>query len=160
MRGGVSCLLIKNSSLMIYFCYFSFAPDVFLALSIIHKSYSFLCVFFLKVLLFSQSSPFLHQTSSIAAGIPTFSDLDLMVQCLASQFRLNHRNSHTFGICLSPESPPVFKLAFLRALHIVLKDVSGIKEGEGPRKGEGPREGEGPKEGKRTETHDPMILMK
>jgi neurofibromin 1 len=76
----------------------------------------------LQNVLFSTSSPFLHQPSSIAAGIPTFSDIDLMVCCLVAQFRLNHRNTHTFNICLNKDSPLVFKLAFIRALHTLIEE--------------------------------------
>ena len=47
-----------------------------------------------------------------------------MVRCLVAQFRLNHRNCHTFTVCLNSDSPPVFKLAFLQALYAVLNDVS------------------------------------
>lgn len=75
-------------------------------------------------LLFSPSSLFLHQASSVAAGVPTFSDLDLMITCVVAQFRTNHRNSHIFSVCLDPSSPPVFRLAFVEGLCTVLKEVS------------------------------------
>lgn len=80
----------------------------------------------LQGLLFSPSSPFLHQPSSLAASVPTFFDLDLMVRCLVAQFRLNHRNCHTFTVCLNSDSPPVFKLAFLQALYAVLNDALAV----------------------------------
>ena len=78
----------------------------------------------LQNLLFCPSSPFLHQPSSVAANVPTFSDMDMMVRCLVAQFRLNHRNTHTFNICINSDSPPSFKLAFLQALFVLLKEVS------------------------------------
>ncbi len=59
----------------------------------------------------------------MAAGIPTFSDLDLMITCVVAQFRTNHRNSHIFSVCLDPLSPPVFRLAFVEGLCTVLKEV-------------------------------------
>lgn len=71
-------------------------------------------------LLFSPQNLFLHQPSSLQAGIPTFTDKDQMVTCLVAQFRTNHRNSHIFQVCLDPDSPPVFRLAFVEALQTVL----------------------------------------
>ena len=50
--------------------------------------------------------------------------MDMMVRCLVAQFRLNHRNTHTFNICINSDSPPSFKLAFLQALFVLLKEVS------------------------------------
>ena len=73
-------------------------------------------------LLFSPQNLFLHQPSSLQAGIPTFSDIEHMVTCLVAQFRTNHRNSHIFQVCLDPTSPPVFRLAFVQALQIVLRN--------------------------------------
>lgn len=70
-----------------------------------------------------QQGLFLHQSSSVLALIPTFTDLSMMVTCLVAQFRCNYRNTHIFSVCLNPSSPPVFKLAFIKSIHTLLKQV-------------------------------------
>ncbi len=71
-------------------------------------------------------APFLHNSCSLQAVIPTFTDRDLMTNCLVAQFRCNHMNAHIFTICLDPTSPTIFRVAFVDAMHIVLKEVSSL----------------------------------
>ena len=70
-----------------------------------------------------QQGLFLHQASSVLALTPTFTDLSMMVTCLVAQFRCNYRNSHIFSVCLNPSSPPIFRLAFIKSIHILLMQV-------------------------------------
>lgn len=70
-----------------------------------------------------QQGLFLHQPSSALALTPTFTDLGMMVTCLVAQFRCNYRNSHIFSVCLNPSSPPIFRLAFIKSIHTLLKQV-------------------------------------
>lgn len=48
---------------------------------------------------------------------------DLMMNCLVAQFRCNHRNSHIFNVCLDPNSPTVFRVAFVDAMYTVVQEV-------------------------------------
>ena len=89
----------------------------------IHSHQSSAHVYPMQSLLFLPSSPFLHNSASLQSSIPTFTDRDLMTNCLVSQFRCNHRNSHIFNVCLDLNSPNVFRLAFVDAMHTVLKEV-------------------------------------
>ena len=50
-----------------------------------------------------------------------------MVTCLVAQFRSNHRNSHIFSVCLDPSSPPGFRLVFVEALYIVLREAAAVE---------------------------------
>lgn len=74
----------------------------------------------LQDLLFNHRELFIHNTASQAAGIPMFSDLKVMVNCFTAHYHVNHRNSHLTHVCLDPASPPVFRLALVKAVMEVL----------------------------------------
>jgi neurofibromin 1 len=71
----------------------------------------------LQDVLFSPREPFIHNSASTAAGVPLFNDLQLMVDCFVSHYRINHRNNHLTYVCLDPASPTVFKLVLARSVH-------------------------------------------
>lgn len=74
----------------------------------------------LQDLLFNHRDLFIHNPASQAAGMPMFSDLKVMVDCFTAHYHINHRNSHLTHVCLDPASPPVFRLALVKAVMEVL----------------------------------------
>ncbi|XP_044178514.1 neurofibromin-like isoform X2 [Acropora millepora] len=72
----------------------------------------------LKTLLFNASKPF-----SVGSGSFLTTDA-LMADCFVSSFRINHRNNQHFDICLQPDSPIIYHLAFVRGTSSIVKEAS------------------------------------
>ncbi|XP_063809724.1 neurofibromin isoform X2 [Pseudophryne corroboree] len=68
----------------------------------------------LKNLLFNPSKPF-----SRGAGNQN-ADVDLMIDCLVSCFRINPHNNQHFKICLAPPSPSTFHYVLVNSLHRII----------------------------------------
>ncbi|KAM9321250.1 neurofibromin [Gastrophryne carolinensis] len=68
----------------------------------------------LKNLLFNPSKPF-----SRGAGNQT-ADVDLMIDCLVSCFRINPQNNQHFKICLAQSSPSTFHYVLVNSLHRII----------------------------------------
>nr|XP_033778429.1 neurofibromin isoform X3 [Geotrypetes seraphini] len=68
----------------------------------------------LKNLLFNPSKPF-----SKGAGNQN-ADVDLMIDCLVSCFRINPHNNQHFKICLAQSSPPAFHYVLVNSLHRII----------------------------------------
>ena len=95
------------------------------------KEYIFNCVInvwfnylMLQDLLFNPSNLFLHTPSSQTAGVPTFSDLLLMVDCFVALYRINHRNNHLVKVCTDERAPNVFHIVLARSVHTLLTQQS------------------------------------
>ena len=50
-----------------------------------------------------------------------------MVGCYVSSFRINYRNNQHFDVCLSPSSPIVFNLAYVRGTYAIVTEVRFAK---------------------------------
>ena len=74
--------------------------------------------------MFDSSNLFLHNTSSQTAGVPTFSDLTLMVDCFIALYRINHRNNHLVKVCMDEKAPNVFHIVFAQSIHTLLTQKS------------------------------------
>ncbi|XP_075189942.1 neurofibromin [Anomaloglossus baeobatrachus] len=68
----------------------------------------------LKSLLFNPSKPF-----SRGAGNQN-ADVDLMIDCLVSCFRINPHNNQHFKICLAQSSPSTFHYVLVNSLHRII----------------------------------------
>ncbi|KAG8587295.1 hypothetical protein GDO81_005630 [Engystomops pustulosus] len=68
----------------------------------------------LKNLLFNPSKPF-----SRGAGNQN-ADVDLMIDCLVSCFRINPHNNQHFKICLAQSSPSTFHYVLVNSLHRII----------------------------------------
>ncbi|XP_018102486.1 neurofibromin isoform X2 [Xenopus laevis] len=68
----------------------------------------------LKSLLFNPSKPFSRGTVSQNA------DLDLMIDCLVSCFRINPHNNQHFKTCLAQSSPTTFHYVLVNSLHRII----------------------------------------
>ncbi|XP_069082756.1 neurofibromin isoform X3 [Pleurodeles waltl] len=68
----------------------------------------------LKTLLFNPTKPF-----SRGAGNQN-ADVDLMIDCLVSCFRINPHNNQHFKICLAQNSPPTFHYVLVNSLHRII----------------------------------------
>ncbi|XP_018105201.1 neurofibromin isoform X2 [Xenopus laevis] len=68
----------------------------------------------LKNLLFNPSKPFSRGTVSQNA------DLDLMIDCLVSCFRINPHNNQHFKTCLAQSSPTTFHYVLVNSLHRII----------------------------------------
>ncbi|XP_068124584.1 neurofibromin isoform X5 [Hyperolius riggenbachi] len=68
----------------------------------------------LKNLLFNPSKPF-----SRGAGNQN-ADVDLMIDCLVSCFRINPQNNQHFKICLAQSSPSTFHYVLVNSLHRII----------------------------------------
>ena len=47
-----------------------------------------------------------------------------MVDCFVSSFRINYRNNQHFDICLQPNSPIIYHLAFVKGTYSIVKETS------------------------------------
>lgn len=74
--------------------------------------------------MFSPSNLFLHASSSQIAGVPTFSDLQLMVDCFVALYRTNHRNNYLVKVCSDEEAPNIFHIVFARSVYTLLTQES------------------------------------
>ncbi|XP_028855597.1 neurofibromin isoform X3 [Denticeps clupeoides] len=68
----------------------------------------------LKALLFNPTKPFSRGTGSQSA------DVDLMIDCFVSCFRINPHNNQHFKVCLAAASPPTFHFALVNSLHRII----------------------------------------
>lgn len=68
----------------------------------------------LKGLLFNPTKPFSRGTGSQSA------DVDLMIDCFVSCFRINPHNNQQFKVCLAPSSPPTFHFVLVNSLHRII----------------------------------------
>ncbi|XP_053310942.1 neurofibromin isoform X1 [Spea bombifrons] len=68
----------------------------------------------LKNLLFNPSKPFSRGAGSQNA------DVDLMIDCLVSCFRINPHNNQHFKICLAQSSPSTFHYVLVNSLHRII----------------------------------------
>uniref|UniRef100_A0A8D2N1H5 Neurofibromin n=1 Tax=Zonotrichia albicollis TaxID=44394 RepID=A0A8D2N1H5_ZONAL len=70
----------------------------------------------LKNLLFNPSKPFSRGNQN--------ADVDLMIDCLVSCFRINPHNNQHFKICLAQNSPSTFHYVLVNSLHRIITNVS------------------------------------
>ncbi|KAK1158225.1 neurofibromin isoform X4 [Acipenser oxyrinchus oxyrinchus] len=68
----------------------------------------------LKALLFNPTKTFSRGTGSQSA------DMDLMIDCFVSCFRINPHNNQHFKVCLAPSSPPTFHFVLVNSLHRII----------------------------------------
>ncbi|KAM9455573.1 neurofibromin-like isoform 1-T1 [Clarias gariepinus] len=68
----------------------------------------------LKALLFNPAKPF-----SRGAGCQS-ADLDLMIECFVSCFRINPHNNQQFKVCLASSSPSTFHFVLVNSLHRII----------------------------------------
>ncbi|XP_051540739.1 neurofibromin isoform X1 [Myxocyprinus asiaticus] len=68
----------------------------------------------LKGLLFNPGKPFSRGAGSQSA------DVDLMIDCFVSCFRINPHNNQQFKVCLAPLSPPTFHFVLVNSLHRII----------------------------------------
>ncbi|MGH0174876.1 UNVERIFIED_CONTAM: hypothetical protein FKN15_069609 [Acipenser sinensis] len=67
-----------------------------------------------KALLFNPTKMFSRGTGSQSA------DMDLMIDCFVSCFRINPHNNQHFKVCLAPSSPPTFHFVLVNSLHRII----------------------------------------
>uniref|UniRef100_A0A8C8CWI9 Neurofibromin n=1 Tax=Oncorhynchus tshawytscha TaxID=74940 RepID=A0A8C8CWI9_ONCTS len=72
----------------------------------------------LKALLFSPTKPFSRGAGSQNA------DVDLMIDCFVSCFRINPHNNQHFKVCLASSSPSTFHFVLVNSLHRIITNVS------------------------------------
>ncbi|KAI4887778.1 hypothetical protein NFI96_006548 [Prochilodus magdalenae] len=65
-------------------------------------------------LLFNPAKPFSRGAGSQSA------DIDLMIDCFVSCFRINPHNNQHFKVCLAPSSPPTFHFVLVNSLHRII----------------------------------------
>ncbi|KAG7470552.1 hypothetical protein MATL_G00115000 [Megalops atlanticus] len=68
----------------------------------------------LKALLFNPAKPFSRGAGSQSA------DVDLMIDCFVSCFRINPHNHQHFKVCLASSSPPIFHFVLVNSLHRII----------------------------------------
>uniref|UniRef100_A0A8C7WEM7 Neurofibromin 1b n=1 Tax=Oncorhynchus mykiss TaxID=8022 RepID=A0A8C7WEM7_ONCMY len=68
----------------------------------------------LKALLFNPTKPFSRGAGSQNA------DVDLMIDCFVSCFRINPHNNQHFKVCLASSSPPTFHFVLVNSLHRII----------------------------------------
>ncbi|XP_053097469.1 neurofibromin isoform X2 [Pangasianodon hypophthalmus] len=68
----------------------------------------------LKTLLFNPAKPF-----SRGAGCQS-ADVDLMIDCFVSCFRINPHNNQQFKVCLASSSPSTFHFVLVNSLHRII----------------------------------------
>uniref|UniRef100_A0A4W5KLB6 Neurofibromin n=1 Tax=Hucho hucho TaxID=62062 RepID=A0A4W5KLB6_9TELE len=68
----------------------------------------------LKALLFNPAKPFSRGAGSQNA------DVDLMIDCFVSCFRINPHNNQHFKVCLVSSSPPTFHFVLVNSLHRII----------------------------------------
>ncbi|XP_041660852.1 neurofibromin isoform X2 [Cheilinus undulatus] len=73
----------------------------------------------LKALLFNPAKPFWRGTGSQNA------DVELMMDCFVSCFRINPHNNQHFKVCLAPTSPTTFHFVLVNSLHRIITNVLG-----------------------------------
>uniref|UniRef100_A0A4W4FPH0 Neurofibromin n=1 Tax=Electrophorus electricus TaxID=8005 RepID=A0A4W4FPH0_ELEEL len=68
----------------------------------------------LKALLFNPTKPFSRGTGCQSA------DVDLMIDCFVSCFRIYPHNNQQFKVCLASTSPPTFHYVLVNSLHKII----------------------------------------
>ncbi|XP_019943811.1 neurofibromin isoform X1 [Paralichthys olivaceus] len=68
----------------------------------------------LKALLFNPAKPFWRGTGSQNA------DVELMMDCFVSCFRINPHNNQHFKVCLASSSPSIFHFVLVNSLHRII----------------------------------------
>ncbi|KAM6970361.1 neurofibromin-like [Aplochiton taeniatus] len=68
----------------------------------------------LKALLFNPTKPFWRGVGSQSA------DVDLMMDCFVSCYRIDPDNNQHFKVCLAPSSPSIFHLVLVNSLHRII----------------------------------------
>uniref|UniRef100_A0A4W3IT75 Neurofibromin n=1 Tax=Callorhinchus milii TaxID=7868 RepID=A0A4W3IT75_CALMI len=68
----------------------------------------------LKALLFNPTKPFSRGAGSQSA------DVDLMIDCFVSCFRINPHNNNHFKVCLASSSPPTFHNVLVNSLQRII----------------------------------------
>ncbi|KAM9801137.1 neurofibromin isoform 1-T1 [Neosynchiropus ocellatus] len=68
----------------------------------------------LKALLFNPAKPFWRGVGNQNA------DVELMMDCFVSCFRINPHNNHHFKVCLAPSSPSTFHFVLVNSLHRII----------------------------------------
>ncbi|KAJ8348709.1 hypothetical protein SKAU_G00272980 [Synaphobranchus kaupii] len=68
----------------------------------------------LKALLFNPAKPFSRGAGSQSA------DVDLMIDCFVSCFRINPHNNQHFKVCLASSSPTTFHFVLVNSLHRII----------------------------------------
>lgn len=66
---------------------------------------------FEQVLLFNPGKPFSRGQSYMNQ------DIDLMIDCFVSCFRINPHNNEALKVCLNPHSPPTFHYVLVASLY-------------------------------------------
>ena len=74
-----------------------------------------------QALLFNISKPF------VCVSQTTIPVEALMVDCFVSSFRINYRNSQHFDDCLSPTTPVIFSVVYVKGLYTIVRQVKNIK---------------------------------
>ncbi|XP_022251918.1 neurofibromin-like, partial [Limulus polyphemus] len=68
----------------------------------------------LKFLLFNPSKPFSRSQSSLNQ------DIDLMIDCFVSCFRINPHNNEALKVCLNPNSPSTYHFVLVSSLYRII----------------------------------------
>jgi len=118
LSGNWTCILSRCPDHLAVLCHTHTHTHIFKP---IHSAIMCLLV---QDLLFSPSNLFLHLASSQAAGVPTFSDQFLMIDCFVALYRINHRNNHLATVCMAENAPAVFHVVLARALYTLLTQNS------------------------------------
>lgn len=50
-----------------------------------------------------------------------------MVDCFVSSFRINYRNSQHFDDCLSPTTPVIFSVVYVKGLYTIVRQVKSTE---------------------------------
>ena len=75
----------------------------------------------MQLLLFNPAKPFSRGQSSVTQ------DVDLMIDCFLSCFRITPHNNDLLKVCLSPHSPPTFHFVLVNVLHRIITQVRGAE---------------------------------
>ncbi|CAL8136053.1 unnamed protein product [Orchesella dallaii] len=68
----------------------------------------------LKLLLFNPIKPFSRGQNFASL------DIELMIDCFVSCFRINPHNNEPLKVCLNPSSPPVYHFVLISSLHKII----------------------------------------
>jgi neurofibromin 1 len=71
----------------------------------------------LQNLLFNPSKPFSRGVSCMQQ------DVDLMIDCFLSRFRITPHNNDLLKVCLNQHSPPTFHFVLVNVLHRIITQV-------------------------------------
>ncbi|KAB7494213.1 Neurofibromin [Armadillidium nasatum] len=68
----------------------------------------------INVLLFNPVKPFSRGQSYV------YQDMDLMIDCFVSLFRINPHNNEVLKVCLNPNSPPIYHYVLVNSLFRII----------------------------------------